>query len=188
MKTPYFYLTLLLLLLSLACKSKKDALSTFSTNSSAKNSVSSSNRNYFLFKQDTLAYLIPANTDTSGYSGLLKVVLKMETLSLGKNLYSIYQTKEFELDRESELISFNQQVGVKFFRTSIKEYGQVKNYYKYQLFIFEKDQWKMCRESNDLTLLSITKKRSSNLTRETTSVSSTSEDVSFAMSFSFLKP
>lgn len=188
MKTTYLYLTLLLVLMSSACKSKKDTLSTFSSDSSAKNTVNSSNRNYFLFKQDTLSYLIPANTDTSGYSGILKVVLKMETLSLGKTIYSIYQTKEFELDRESELITFNNQIGVKFFRTSTQEYAQVKNYYKYQLFIFEKDQWKMCRESNDLTLLSIAKKRSSNLTRETTSVSSTSEDISFAMSFSFLKP
>jgi hypothetical protein len=188
MKTTFLYPILLLVLISSACKSKKDSLSTFSSDSSAKSSVNPADKKYFLYKQDTLSYLIPANNDTTGHSDILKVVLKMETLTIDANTYSIYQTREFFLDKESELIIFNDQVGVKFFRTSIIEFGLHKNYYKYQLFTFENGQWKMCRESTDMSLITITKNRLSNLMRETTSVSSSSENLSFAMSFSFLKP
>ncbi len=185
MKSYSLFPALLLFLFVTACSSKKQTVTTTSPENGPESKTS--NANYYSYQQDTLKFLVKGQKDSTVNDQPLQVILKMETAKIGNKDYSFYQTREFKLDRESEFINFDNVIGIKFFRTSVTEFGQLKNYYKYQVLIFEKGQWKVSYDNQDMHELSISKKRSSNLSREGTTVSSTSAELTFAFSFSFLK-
>lgn len=183
MKTSAVVTTLLICLIHSACGSRKEKLI-----------VSPHPGTFFgpnpsdTFQRDTFVFLLNNNYNKPNYTGPIKVVFKMETAKINGKDYIFYQTREFMLNNESEFIQFDNVIGIKFFRVSNIEMGQQKNYFKYHIYIFDKGYWREGKVSTEMQELSISKKRNSNLSREDTKVSSSSENLNYAFSYSFLMP
>ena len=178
--------------LMLACGSRKNTSVTTTTSTQPSASVTSvlTSPAYFLFEQDSINYFIKKPSDSAAYTGNLNVVFKLEYLKFGPRDYQIYQKKEFTLDRESDLITFNDVVGVKFYRITANEFGQVKNYFKYKVFAYEQGLglWLVVTEQEQFTEMSFSKNKTGNLSKEATATSVSSEKFNCAFSYSFLKP
>lgn len=183
MKIPVLVTPLLICLIYSACGSRKEQLY-----------VSPHPGTFFgppaadTVKRDTFVFLLKNNSNKPAYDGPFNVVFKMETAKINGKDYIFYQTREFTLTNESEFIHFDNAIGFKFFRVSNIEMGQHKNYFKYQIYIYENGYWKECLENADMREIGISKKRSSNLSQEGTKVSSSSEKLNYAFSYSFLMP
>ena len=134
-----------------------------------------------------LIILLKKPTDSAAYNGKVNVVFKLEYVKFGPRDYQIYQQREFSLDRESDLIIFNDVVGVKFYRITATEFGQVKNYFKYKLFAYEQGVWLVVTEQEQFAEMSFSKKKAGNLSKESTATSVSSEKFNCAFSYSFLK-
>lgn len=171
-----------------ACRPQKMATTISSPGDAIETTSISAKANFYSYQSDSLNFLLKGPKDSASFSGPFLVVFKMETAKIGRKDFSFYQTREFKLDSESEFINFDNVIGIKFYSSSHQEFGQLKNYYKYQVFVFENGVWELQYDNGDMREISMSKKRSSNLSRESTIVSSTSDNLSFACSFSFLKP
>lgn len=181
---------LLSVTLIIACGSRKNTSVTTTTSTQAIAPVTSvlSSPVYFKFEQDSINYFIKKPTDSAAYNGKVNVVFKLEYVKFGPRDYQIYQQREFSLDRESDLIIFNDVVGVKFYRITATEFGQVKNHFKYKLFAYERGVWLVVTEQEQFAAMSFSKKNAGNLSKEGTATSVSSEKFNCAFSFSFLKP
>jgi hypothetical protein len=173
-----------------ACGSRKNTSVTTTTSTQPSASVTSvlSSPAYFKFEQDSINYFIKKPSDSAAYTGKVNVVFKLEFLKFGFRDYQIYQHKEFTLDRESDLITFNDVVGVKFYRITAIEFGQVKNYFKYKIFAYEQGVWLVVTEQEQFAEMSLSKQKTGKLSKEATATSVSSEKFNCAFSYSFLKP
>lgn len=183
MKLSIASLSLLIFLLISACGSRKEILADSLYPGTYFGSVPSDT-----VKRDTFVFLLQNPAKSSAYGGPIKVVFKMETAKINGKVYNFYQTREFMLTNESDFIHFDNAIGIKFFRISNTEMGQLKNYFKYQIYIFDKGYWRESSNDEEMRELNISNRRHSNLSTEDTKVSSTSDHLNYAFSYSFLMP
>lgn len=183
MKLSVASLSLLIFLLISACGSHKEIIADSPYPDTYFGSVPSDT-----VKRDTFVFLLQNPSKSSAYDGPIKVVFKMETAKINGKDYNFYQTREFTFTNESEFVHFDNAIGIKFFRISNTEMGQHKNYFKYQIYIFDKGFWRESSNDEEMRELSISNRRHSNLSTEDTKVSSSSDHLNYAFSYSFLIP
>ena len=183
MKLPIASLSLLISVLISACGSRKEIIA-----ESPLPDTYFGQNNPDTVKRDTFVFLLKKPVKSAAYEGPIKVVFKMETAKINGKDYIFYQTREFTFTNESEFIQFDNAIGIKFFRISNTEMGQHKNYFKYRIYIFDKGYWRESSNDEEMRELSISDKRHSNLSTEDTKVSSSSDNLNYAFSYSFLMP
>lgn len=137
-----------------SCGSKKTASTGYITPENVNASqilspIELQKKGYSTYKQGDLNFLLKdLQSDTSNNQYSLKVNLQLKSFyHLQPYLIDSNEIKSFILNNESELITFNNLVGVKFYRTVINEFGVTRNFIKYHVFTYNNGYWVRVNES-----------------------------------------